>query len=155
MKVVFVYFDFMRGAQGKYYEGLASLSALLKQHHHATRLFHITEYITSERFLQIFEQQYSDSDLMAFSTTTNAFYYAAAYAEQIKKRHNILTICGGIHPTLYPEEAFDEPGIDIICIGEGEYPLLELCERLETGKDISSIQNLWIKKEGEIYKNSV
>ncbi|KPK77948.1 MAG: hypothetical protein AMJ79_01520 [Phycisphaerae bacterium SM23_30] len=155
MNVVFVYFDFMKGAEGKYHEGIASLSAYLKLHHHTARLFHITERITCDRFIEIFEEKYRTADLVAFSATTNAFCYAADYAAQLKKRRNVLTICGGIHPTLHPEEAIAQPGLDIICLGEGERPLQELCDRLEGAKDISSIQSLWIKKDGKIFKNPV
>jgi len=155
MKVLFVYFDFMKGAEGKYYEGIASLSAVLKQHHHSTDLFHVAEHITSDRFIEIFEEKHLDADLMAFSTTTNAFPYAAENADKLKKRHSVLTICGGIHPTLHPENAIAAPGLDIICIGEGEYPLLELCNCLETGNDFSSIQSLWIKRDEKIIKNPV
>jgi len=155
MKVLFVYFDFMKGAEGKYHEGIASLSAVLKQHHHNTDLFHIAEHITSDRFIEIFEEKHLDADLLAFSTTTNAFPYAAEYADKLKKRHNVLTICGGIHPTLHPEYAIAAPGLDIICIGEGEFPLLELCNCIETGNDFSSIQNLWIKQDEKIIKNPV
>ena len=48
MKVVFVYFDFMKGAGGKYYEGIASISAVLKQSNHITKLFHITDFMDCE-----------------------------------------------------------------------------------------------------------
>ncbi|GAG00993.1 unnamed protein product, partial [marine sediment metagenome] len=156
MKIVFVYFDSMRGAGGKYYEGLASISAVLKQGH-STRLFHITDNLTGPQFLEIFQNQYADTDLVAFSSTTNAFYYIATYAQQIKKHYpQMITICGGVHPTLHPDEVISEPGIDIICLGEGEYPLLDLCDRLESGSDISSIPNLWIKKNSvNIIKNPV
>ncbi len=45
MRVVFIYFDFMKGAGGKYYEGIASISAVLSQNNHVTTLFHITDYV--------------------------------------------------------------------------------------------------------------
>ena len=154
MKLVFVYFDFMKGAGGKYYEGIASISAVLKQAGHLTQLFHITEHINCEDFLGICKERYAGFDIIAFSATTNAFNYVATYSKELK-RHlpNATIVCGGIHPTLCPEEAIQQEGIDIICIGEGEYPMLELCSRLEANEDIGNIRNLWIKRDGNIVKN--
>jgi len=156
MKVVFVYFDFMKGAGGKYYEGIASISAVLRQNNHVTKLFHIADYISCEQFLDTYAQRYVDFDIAAFSATTNAFYYTAGYAKEIKKRfEKVITMCGGTHPTLYPDEAIEQEGIDIICIGEGEYPMLELCSRLESNNGITDIQNLWVKKDNKIFRNAV
>jgi radical SAM superfamily enzyme YgiQ (UPF0313 family) len=45
--------------------------------------------------------------------------------------------------------------VDIICRGEGEYPMLELCNRIDRGEDIHLIKNLWVKKDGTTYKNEV
>ncbi len=77
MNVVFVYPDFMKGAGGKYYEGIASLSAILKENGHKVRLFHIIKEISNVEFGKIFEREYRDADIMAFSSTTNAFPYVA------------------------------------------------------------------------------
>ena len=156
MKIVFVYFDFMKGAGGKYYEGIASISAVLRQNNHVTKLFHIMDYVSCEEFLDIYAQRYGDFDIAAFSATTNAFYYTAEYAKEIKKRFGgVITVCGGTHPTLYPEEAIGKEGIDIICVGEGEYAMVELCGRLEAGEDITDIANLWVKRGDEVFKNPV
>jgi radical SAM superfamily enzyme YgiQ (UPF0313 family) len=146
----------MKGAGGKYYEGIASISAVLRQNNHVTKLFHITDYIDCERFIDIYARRYADADIVAFSATTNAFFYSAKYAKELKKRFgDIITICGGTHPTLYPAEAIGAEGIDIICVGEGEYPMAELCSRLQAGGDITDIENLWIKRGDRIFENPV
>lgn len=153
MKVVFVYVDFMFGAGGKYYEGIASISSILKEAGHSVQLFHLKDDKTPEEFLAVYRDKYSDCDIAAFSATTNAFPYASRYAKEIKENfEKTLTVCGGKHPTLSPEEAI-EHDFDVICIGEGEYPMLDLCNRLEKGEDIADIQNLWIKHNGQIIKN--
>ena len=43
---------------------------------------------------------------------------------------------------------------DALCIGEGEYPTLELVAQLEMGVVPSSIKNLWLKRDGDVEKNS-
>lgn len=153
MKVVFVYVDFMFGAGGKYYEGIASISAILKEGGHSVRLFHLKEEMTPEDFLAAYKEDYSDYDIAAFSATTNAFPYASKYAKEIKTNfEKTLTISGGKHPTLCPEQTIEQD-FDAICIGEGEYPMLDLCDRLGKGENITDIQNLWVKQNGQIFKN--
>ncbi len=156
MKVLFVYYDAMEGAGGKYYEGIASISAVLKQNGHLTKLFHITEPLTPAQFTDIYEAEYADFDITALSSTTNSFNHISGYAKSIKNKFNdVITVCGGIHPTLCSEEVIQEGGIDIVCIGEGEYPMLDLCTRLENENDITSIQNFWVKKDGQVFRNPV
>lgn len=43
---------------------------------------------------------------------------------------------------------------DAICIGEGEYPTLEIASQLEKGVKPHGIMNLWIKNGNNIEKNS-
>jgi radical SAM superfamily enzyme YgiQ (UPF0313 family) len=46
-------------------------------------------------------------------------------------------------------------GIDIICVGEGEGALVELCEKLYRNEDITGIKNLQIKKGDRIIRNEM
>ena len=52
-------------------------------------------------------------------------------------------------------QTIEEEGIDAICIGEGEYPMLELANAMEEGKDFTRIENLAFKQNGTIIKNSI
>lgn len=54
---------------------------------------------------------------------------------------------------MLPDEAINEPSVDMICVGEGEELITELCNKLESNSDITSIRNLWIKSNGKIIKN--
>jgi len=66
---------------------------------------------------------------------------------------HIPTIIGGVHATVCPDEVVKEKCVDIVCIGEGEQALLELCQRMDKEDDYSDIRNLWVKKDGKIIKN--
>ncbi|MCL5073655.1 MAG: cobalamin-dependent protein, partial [Actinobacteria bacterium] len=59
----------------------------------------------------------------------------------------IFTICGGPHVSLAPQELEKTEGLDAICIGEGEYPLLELANRIQSGEDITNIENICFKRK--------
>ncbi|MDD4894817.1 MAG: cobalamin-dependent protein, partial [Candidatus Omnitrophica bacterium] len=91
--------------------------------------------------------------ILAYSTLG---YYCNYYLElnkKIKKIFKVFSVFGGPYPTSDPG-IVENDGVDAVCIGEGEYPLLELAENLENGRDISGIKNLWVRSGGRIYKNT-
>jgi anaerobic magnesium-protoporphyrin IX monomethyl ester cyclase len=93
------------------------------------------------------------SDLIGISFMTNYFDRAVQLTEEIKKRTDCPIIWGGIHPTVAPEESLKH--VDMICMGEGEEPLLELMERMKKGNDYFDTRNIWFKKDGRIIKNQL
>lgn len=157
MNVVFIYLDIrtdFRFYSGQYHEGIASLSAVLKQAGHRVSLIHVTQPLTRDELRDRLRQH--SPDLIGFSTMTNYFRYLKHWAGWVKGDFpSIPVICGGVHPTLVPEETIAVDGLDIICIGEGEEALLQLCQRLEAGKDFTDIRSFWVKRNGTVYRNSL
>jgi radical SAM superfamily enzyme YgiQ (UPF0313 family) len=95
-------------------------------------------------------------DLVGITSFTPSFQEGLRCAKVIKKRYRDLPIVfGGIHTTIMPEEVIEYKEIDFICIGEGEEPLAELCEKLDSGRQVTGIRNLWIKSRAGIEKNEL
>lgn len=93
-------------------------------------------------------------DIVGFSVETSTFQAGVKMAEEIKKvLPGVHIIFGGAHPTDCPEETIMKDQVDSICIGEGEFPMLELCNLLESGQPPFQVQNLWVKHDGNIYRN--
>ncbi len=157
MKVTFVHLDrlsFFKSWRGIFHFGIGSLSAVLKRNGHQTSLIHITGEMDRETFVNLVKDH--SPDLLAFTSTTPIFPWVAELISWAKNANpGIPVICGGMHVTLQPEEVINTDGVDIICLGEGEYPLLELCNLMEKGKDFTSIPNLWVKNKNKIYKNQI
>ena len=157
MKVLFIYPDILDYAlfKGTFYTGIASLSAVLKkQTSHNVALIHITKPIMQEELIAKIESK--NPDLIAFSSTTNMFPYVRMWSEWIKRKlKEIKIICGGVHPTIVPEEVIQNPYIDGVCIGEGEETIVELCNRLDNSQNINQIENLFTKDNGKVYKNPI
>ncbi len=152
MKVLFIYTDIFTNQYFHFQYGIGSNSSVLKQGDHSISLLYLSQEISREELTR--RVKGLRPDLIGFSTGTHQWRFAREFSRWLKESFNIPIICGGIHPTLAPEEAISEPGIDMICRGEGEYALLELADKMEAGEDISRIQNLWIKSpEGEIIRN--
>lgn len=92
-------------------------------------------------------------DLIALSTTEDMFHLGIALLQRIADL-KILTIAGGVFPTFAPQLVLSFPQIDIVCKGEGEVALTELCRRLSEGVDYSDIDNLIVRKsDGSIKSN--
>jgi radical SAM superfamily enzyme YgiQ (UPF0313 family) len=162
MKVLFVFPDFglvknRRGnvvleRGGWYAEGVASLAATLVQRKHEASLYHLTGPVEREEFSARLRQE--APDLVAFSVRTQVFRPATEYAIWAKQEGH-TTILGSYHPTVNPEETIESPGVDMICVGEGEVPLGELCDRMASGADYTDIPGLWVKRDGEVFRNPV
>ncbi|MFH1423805.1 MAG: radical SAM protein [Candidatus Nealsonbacteria bacterium] len=91
-------------------------------------------------------------DLIALTVVEDTWDLAQALLEKIKD-FDIPVVAGGVYVTFSSEEVIANEAVDIICLGEGEDALVELCEKISKGKDYSQVKNLWVKKEGKIVKN--
>lgn len=139
--------------QGSLHFGISYISSILKHNGHKTELLVLTRE-TKNKFIEEYIQKFNPS-LICFTAVCNEYKFIAETAKYLKKLYpNIYLLVGGPHITLAPEKVIKD-SFDALCIGEGEYPTLELVQQLERGQKPSGIKNLWIKKdEAEIEKNS-
>ncbi len=151
MNVLFIYpvppprFQILR-----FQQGIGSISAVLKNAGHSTSLLYlwrIDDGKLDERIVSF------RPDLVALSLTSGFFELGCAVAKHVKARYGLPVLLGGIHPTLCPEESIAAEGVFAICVGEGEYPTLDLCGALRDGSDPTRIPNLWVKRNGAIHRN--
>lgn len=131
------------------YLGVMYISAVLKKNGHSTDVL-----ISSSAKKIIRELSTLKPDIVAFPVITGFHRWSEATASEIKKKLNVLCVFGGPHPTYFPE-CIESPGVDVICMGEGEYPLLDLADAVDKKKDFTNIENLWVKKDGTIHKNII
>lgn len=96
-----------------------------------------------------------EPDLIACSATEDLFPYAIKLLRNLRTKGKAKTILGGVFATFAPEKAIAPPEIDMICLGEGEYPLRELCKRIDKKQNYTDISNLWVKHEESIVKNKI
>jgi len=156
MKVTFVYPDTLEcdpTYKGAFYSGIGLLSAVLKREGHITSLIHVTDPNYQDEDFRRDVQMHSP-DLIAFSSTMNSYVSVRKLAGALAaEKDRAQVIYGGIHPTLAPEECINTPGINMICVGEGEGCLSDVARALEQGKSLDGIANLWIKKGYDIIRN--
>jgi anaerobic magnesium-protoporphyrin IX monomethyl ester cyclase len=94
-------------------------------------------------------------NIILVTTTETTFGFALRLLKAIDK-FNILTVLGGVFPTFAPDKAINNSEIDIICRGEGEKTVVELCKALRDNKPYGEIRGIWVKqKDGSIKKNNI
>jgi radical SAM superfamily enzyme YgiQ (UPF0313 family) len=95
-------------------------------------------------------------DLIGVSIDTESYQWACTIARMVKAElPDVPIIFGGIHPTSVPERVIQNDFVDMLCVGEGEYPMLELANSLEKGAIDYSIKNIWFKKDKEVIRNEI
>jgi len=90
--------------------------------------------------------------VVAFSATTGMHRRVLELARSLRPFFPGLILLGGPHPTYFPE-VIQDPGLDVICRGEGEKPLADLLDCLDRGEDFTRVRGLWVKREGEVVEN--
>ncbi len=94
-------------------------------------------------------------DAIAFSITTAEFPFLREMGTKLRAlQSDVLMICGGAHPTFYPE-VIQEPCLDAVCRGEGDEAFPEFLNAWFSGKACENVLNFWVKKEGRLFKNDV
>ncbi len=96
-------------------------------------------------------------NLIGLSALSDDYPLGLRIMEKVKKKFlKIPTIAGGVHATIDPAGVIAEKCFDMVCVGEGEYVMLDLAKRITSNKDFSKIKNLWVKNaDGTIEKNAV
>lgn len=129
--------------------GITILSSILKKN------FHECDILVENLEKDITKKVHAiNPDIIAFSITTNEYSWMSEIGQKIRKKFKKLIICGGPYPTFY-QEVINEDYLDAICIGEGEGAILDLVNILERGEDITRINNLIVKKDGQLYRNEI
>lgn len=147
---------------------VACLSAFLKKNGHEVRVIfdpkqfgkayannkYLSELFSRRSLILSCLKEFSP-DLIGFSVFTSNYQWALGLAGEIKKSMDVPIIFGGIHATLVPEVVIEEAAVDMVCVGEGEEPLLELLRRLKDKNKDYSIRNIWFKESARVIRNEI
>ncbi len=141
MKILFIQEDVFKSY------GTMLLSSILKSHGHEFDI--LVDSLEKDIISKI---KTINPDIISFSVQSTKYAWLKNIATKIKENFKMPIAVGGPLPTFFPE-VIKEDFVDIICIGEGEYALLELLDKLKRKANIAKIKNLWVKKGNKIYKN--
>ena len=147
MRVLFVYPNLY--TQMGLGHGLASLSAVLREAGHETRLVNLNENLPpvptdEEVYRGILEWR---PGLVGFSCLTQQYRAAVELVRYLRRRAAedgaLLPpiVVGGIHPTMVPREVMADGVWDLVGVGECEDALRELVRRLDAGEPYEDLAN--------------
>jgi radical SAM superfamily enzyme YgiQ (UPF0313 family) len=139
---------------GRMFFGFSYISSVLKKNGFNVKLLVLSRILGKRNYSLINDciGKFQPS-LIAYTAVASEYPFITDIAKYITENFkNIFHVIGGVHASLNPEDAIYN-SFDAVCIGEGEYPLLELASCLKDGKDYSSIQNFWFKNDGQLIKN--
>lgn len=92
------------------------------------------------------------ADLVGISAPTPLIAAARDYA-RIAHAHGAVTVLGGPHPTLLPDESLQPAEVDFVVRGEGEAAIVELARTLELGAAEQELEKIfglsWKNAEGK------
>jgi anaerobic magnesium-protoporphyrin IX monomethyl ester cyclase len=93
-------------------------------------------------------------DLIAFSIMTPHWYPMEPYFEELKKSMPNLPLCiGGYQAMLSQDQTMENPNVDYICVGDGEYAIGNIVQHLRGTKD-GPVDGMWEKLiDGSIYES--
>ncbi|MCL2037137.1 MAG: B12-binding domain-containing radical SAM protein [Oscillospiraceae bacterium] len=140
---------------GNYSEGLASISAVLKQAGYDVKLYHMLYMPDKKEFLKKIRE--FDCDVIGFSARTTAIPFITEFAGWLDDELPDIPVgIGGYHATLVPDECLQLRGIDMVIVGEGEYPWLDYLNSLRDGTSRTDIESINFKQsDGSIIHNPV
>ena len=161
MKILFIYSIQKSVTQNKpilgqesIYFGISYIAAMLKKHGYECRLAVLDRRYKKKNITLLSKKIDSfKPQIVAFTAVFSEFDFICSIASQVKRAYpGLFLYAGGIHITLNPDVKYLNL-FDALCIGEGEYPTLEMVEHLSKGKNIDNIQNLWVKTPSGIIQN--
>ncbi|MCG2720939.1 MAG: B12-binding domain-containing radical SAM protein [Thermodesulfovibrionales bacterium] len=128
--------------------GVMMLSAMLKSRGFKVELVKATVKDLSASLNQ------GEPTILAYSLVSQLAETILAVNKEIKQRFSVKSFFGGPHPTYYPELILEE-GVDGICLGEGDFAIVDLVSRIRDGRDYLDVSNWHFKQDDRIIKNAL
>jgi anaerobic magnesium-protoporphyrin IX monomethyl ester cyclase len=128
--------------------GLLYLSSVLRQADHEVRLA-----IMSEDDPVAIAQSWQP-DVVGYSVYTGSQIFYRDVNLRIREAADVVSVFGGPHPTYFPE-FIHEPGVDAVCLGEGEKAILGLVQSMAAGRPLTGIEGWWLKHGDSIERNPI
>ncbi|MDY6964996.1 MAG: radical SAM protein [Halobacteriota archaeon] len=94
-------------------------------------------------------------DMVGITSFTGPMILDALEAAKVARETtvNAPIVWGGIHPSMLPIQTIEDPYVDIVAVGEGEYTILELADAIEREKPLDGIKGIIYKENGTIHRN--
>lgn len=100
------------------------------------------------------ENEIKQADVVGVTGSTCQFKWAMEISELCKK-HNVLSVMGGVHASPIPKEVLEKSEFDIVVKGEGEETFCEIVKTYDKRKDKNKTDKSIFKQlKGLVYRDN-
>lgn len=134
--------------------GMRSISSTLRKAGHRTTMIFagLSGTSVNESVMEGIARLAGDSRIIGISSMTRGSMRAKTLIKSLRSLGKLL-VWGGIYPTLFPEDCARHA--DLVCRGEGEEFMLDLVERVASGRELADIRNGAYLSHGRLTLNDL
>jgi anaerobic magnesium-protoporphyrin IX monomethyl ester cyclase len=154
MKLLFVYTNVNGTHLDSYAVGIHMIMSVAKRAGHDVNLIRILkldDYHLIDKALENF-----NPDIVGFTAVSSQFSFIKDLCDIVKKQFpKIITVVGGVHPTLDPECVMESKNLDVAFRGDSEIPFLQFLEKIEAFQSWKDCDNISFDENGKCQKNKL
>jgi anaerobic magnesium-protoporphyrin IX monomethyl ester cyclase len=130
--------------------GLLAIGSYIKQHGYSPIIFDSRKYFQEKKdYWPDLDILLKDAVCVGISVMTAQAESGVMLSKRIKDHYpNLPIVWGGYHPSLFPLQTLEDPLVDFIIQGEGDWSFLDLLKAFETNGPYDKIDGLGFKKDG-------
>ncbi|MBM4135154.1 MAG: radical SAM protein [Nitrospira sp.] len=134
--------------------GLAYIGTVLKQAGHSVSILDADSAgLTRDMLMAVLRDE--RIEIVGIITVTPIYNNVVKLCSEIKKEFPaMITVIGGIHPTLAPMESMAPECFDFAVKGEGEQTCLDLIEAINAGGGYANISGLVYREGGKVVQTA-
>ncbi len=130
--------------------GLAYIGAVLERENYFVKILDLgAEEISVSKLISIIKTY----NVVGLTATTPTFSEAEKIFKLIKENSNAITILGGIHATINPDDCLKCNNLDFLVRGEGETTILELINAIKSKSSLTKINGISFRNKKKIVHN--
>ena len=148
-KVLFVYTNVNGFHEDVYAFGLANIMSVTIEAGHDVRAVIVHTVDEYQKFYDLYQE--FQPEVVGYTTVSSQYAYVLDLAEEVKRRNpNVINVCGGVHPTIYPQCITETDHLDAIFVGEAEEAFVEFLGLVDRGESYRSAPNLAYSDNGKL-----
>jgi len=97
----------------------------------------------------------TNPEVVGTTVITSELYFGLDILRTAKKFNpNIITVVGGLHTTLCPQDLNDQ-AIDVVCPGQASFTFRDMINALESKKPLENVKGILVKKGEQLVPTGV
>lgn len=152
MNVLLIYTNINGFHIDTYSVGLASIVSITKKAGHNAKVLIIKDKTDYPKILETVSS--FNPGVVGFTSVSSQFGFVKEISTSIKNKYpNIITVCGGVHPTINSDCLKECESLDGLFIGEADMSFVEFLEKIEHRESYRDTDNFAYMEEGRFISN--